>query len=117
MMIPLSLDRRNPLKPLAGVLLCVALGAGSAAFAQGSTNSQEMSLEELEAYIAEQKAALETVIENRDLTREKVEAIEDAVAEADVRQSEVRAEIAALCEERESAEPGSLETCLAENGG
>lgn len=94
---------------MALALVCAHVSAQSDA-------GTEMTLEQLEAYIAEQKAALETVIENRDLTAEKAESVNEALAAAEAREAEVQAELEALCEEREEIEAGSKGDCLVANG-
>ena len=77
---------------------------------------QTMTIEELEAYIEEQKAALAQVEANRAETAEKAEEINAALQEQEARQAEIEAEFKALCEEQDKLNPGSLDTCLAELG-
>ena len=59
-----------------------------------------MTLDELEAYIAEQKAALERAEENRRITREKEEKVREELARREARREELERELEALCEER-----------------
>ncbi len=103
--------------PLMRTLTCAAMLAFGAHAAAQSDTSTEMSLEELEAYIAKQKAALDTVIENRELTARKAESVTEALEKAQAREAEVQAELETLCEQREQLEAGSLEGCLENNGG
>jgi len=82
-------------------------------WASGSlAQDQEMSVKELEAYIAEQRAALEQVIENRDATEKQAMDIKKAGDEQRERQAKLEEEIRALCEEQEEVEPGTLDECL-----
>ena len=61
-----------------------------------------MTLEELEAYIAEQKAALERVEENREITREKERRVREELERREARRQELEDELESLCEERAS---------------
>ena len=81
-----------------------------------AADPQTMTVEELERYIAEQKAQLEQVRQNRDLTAEKARRVREALAEKEAERLAREAELAALCEEREAIEPGSIERCLARIG-
>lgn len=99
-----------PRAGLVGLSAALLLGV-SAAVAQDSA-PQEMTLDELEAYIAEQKAALESVIANKEKTEREVENVQQALEQITARESEFVAEIEALCDEREELEPGTREGCL-----
>ena len=59
-----------------------------------------MTLEELEAYIAEQKVALERVEENREITREKERRVREELDRREARRQELEEELRTLCEER-----------------
>jgi septal ring factor EnvC (AmiA/AmiB activator) len=103
--------------PLIRAFVCAAALACSAQAAAQSEGGTAMSLDELEAHIAEQKAALDTVIENRELTARKAESISEALEQAKAREAEVQAELETLCDDREKLEPGTKEACLKQNGG
>ena len=59
-----------------------------------------MTLEELEVYIEEQKAALERVERNREITREKEARVREQLERREDRRRELETELRALCEER-----------------
>ena len=103
-----------------GMHLAIALFVVVAAFmmlAPASTYAQqELSVEELEAYIAKQKEALEAVRANRDETEKKATEIQEALAEQEARRLEVEAELEALCMEREEIDPGTFDECIASLG-
>ena len=84
---------------LALALACVPLAPS---FAQQSTGGQSMTLEELEAYIAEQRAALERVEENREITREKERRVREQLERREARRQELEDELETLCQERAS---------------
>lgn len=65
-----------------------------------AANGVSMTLEELEAYIAEQKAALEKVERNHEITLEKAKQVEEELARRKAREAELREEVRALCEDR-----------------
>lgn len=100
---------------IVGGLLALCLGLMSPGFAQ-DTAPKALTLEELEAHIAEQKAALEAVVENREKTELQLVEVEEALAEASGREDAFAADIDKLCKEREALEPGSLDDCLAALG-
>lgn len=77
------------------------------------TAQQQMTVEELENYIAEQKAALEAVKSNRDETERKAQEVRETLAEQAERQAMVEEELEALCKEQEELKPGSYEQCRA----
>ena len=66
-----------------------------------------MTLEELEAYIAEQKAALERVEENREITREKERRVREELERREARRQELEEELRSLCEERAAVVAGA----------
>lgn len=74
---------------------------------------QTMTVEELENYIEEQKAALAQVEANRAETAQKAEEINTALEEQQARRAEIEAEFKSLCEEQEKLKPGSLDACMA----
>jgi len=75
---------------------------------------QNMTVEELEQYIEEQKAALAQVEANRAETAKKAEEVNAALREQEARRSEIEAEFKALCEEQEKLKPDSFDECMAE---
>ena len=80
------------------------------------TDSKELSLEELEAYIAEQKEELQSVIENREVTKSKADSIQEALEAAKAREAQVKSELSVLCGQREQLVQGSGVECREENG-
>lgn len=78
------------------------------------TAQQAMTPEELESYIDKQRAALERVKKNRELTEEKARAAREALAEQDARRAELEAQMESLCAEREAVEASTYEACLGE---
>ena len=92
---------------LASVLLALSLGVPVWAAAQ----QKQLSVEELEAYIAEQKTVLEEAQANRDKTQKKVDEVKEALAEQDARKALVEDELETLCKEQEALKPGTYEDC------
>ena len=77
-----------------------------------------MTLEELEAYIEEQKAALERAERNRELTREKEAKVREELERRETRRQELEAELRTLCEERGGADAEDLpDGCEADPAG
>ncbi len=93
------------------LLLALSIGLSSAAMAQ----QQELSVEELEKYIAEQKELLEEVLANRDETADKVEQVREALAEQEARKALVEDELETLCQEQEELKPGSYDECRSQH--
>ena len=93
------------------LLVCVTL-ASLGAVAQQT----EMSVEQLEAYIQEQKDALEQAIFSRDQTEAKVREVQEAMAEQDARREQLQNEVDELCLEREAIDVGSYDDCKAQFG-
>jgi len=77
---------------------------------EGAT--QNMTLEELEAFVEAQKEALDKVRSSRDVTADKTEKAREALSEEEERRAEAKAEVEKLCEELETLEPGSLDECM-----
>ena len=88
-----------------------AAPAGDAAPAE--SERREMTVEELERFIAEQKAALDEVRRNREITADRAREVRAELDEREARRRETEAELEALCKERESLRPGSYEDCVA----
>jgi len=97
---------------IAALSLLIAAGSPLPVFAQAE--QQELSVEELEKYIEEQKAALAEVEANRDETESKARKVRDALAEQEARRERVREELEALCKEQDAINPGSYDDCAAE---
>ena len=76
----------------------------------------EISVEQLEAYIQEQKDALEQAIFNRDQTEAKVREVQEAIAEQDARREQLQNEVDQLCLERDAVDAGSYDDCKAQFG-
>jgi len=85
------------------LLICAAVNA-----------QQSMSVQELENFILKKKSELSEAIEQRDETLDKRAELEKKRAEQAERQEAIEQELRTLCEERDAAEPGSLDDCLAE---
>ncbi len=92
---------------LSSVLLALSLSLPVLAAAQ----QKQLSVEELEAYIAEQKIVLEEALANRDKTQKKVDKVKESLAEQDARKARVENELEALCKEQEKLKPGTYEDC------
>ncbi|MGK0228777.1 MAG: putative Holliday junction resolvase-like endonuclease [Gammaproteobacteria bacterium] len=90
-------------------LVFAALSVGTAAAQQ-----KEMSVEELELYIQEQKAALEQAISNRDETSAKAHKVQEALAKQNARREQLEKEVDELCLELDVADPGSYDDCKAQ---
>ena len=97
----------------AGWMTMLSLVLVFATSVPGLAQQKQLSVEELEQYISEQKAAFDAVRENRDATEKKAQAVRDALAEQSARREKVEAELNALCEEQEKLQSGSYEQCLA----
>ena len=80
--------------------------------ANGATAQSDMSLEELEKLVEQQKAALEEAIANREATKERAADVREKLSESEERKRAVEEELAQLCEEQEAAQPGTLEDCM-----
>ena len=99
--------RPAPARALPIALAAVLAGAPCIpASAQQSTGGQSMTLEELEAYIAEQKAALERVEKNREITREKERKVREELERREARREALEQELRTLCEERAALAAG-----------
>ncbi len=92
---------------LTSILLALSLGVPVLAAAQ----QKQLSVEELEAYIAEQKTVLEEAQTNRDKTQKKADEVKEALAEQDARKALVVDELETLCKEQEELKPGTYEDC------
>ncbi|MEE9320548.1 MAG: hypothetical protein V3U76_08895 [Granulosicoccus sp.] len=80
--------------------------------ATASQAQQAMTIEELEAYIEEQKSALGEVEANREKTAEEVEKLQAALAIEEEKRSAVETEIDSLCKEQEEIKGGSYDDCM-----
>ncbi len=96
------------------VVTRVALAAGLLTMAVNATAQQSMTVDELEAYIAEKKAKLTEALDQRDATLEKQAELDKKRAEQEARQQKLEEELRTLCEDREATEPGTLDACLEE---
>lgn len=90
------------------------MAAGLLTIALNATAQQSMTVEELEAYIEQKRTELDAAIDQRDVTLEKQAELDQKRAEQEARQQKLEEELRTLCEEREAAEPGTLEACLKE---
>ncbi len=93
------------------LLLAMSLCLSGVAMAQ----QKQLSVEELEKYISEQKELLEEVRANRDETAEKAEQVRDALAEQEAHKALVEEELNTLCQEQEELKPGSYEECRSQH--
>jgi len=92
------------------LLLAMLASTSSALFAQ----QKEMTLEELEQYIAEQRDALDLAKQNRDDTKARVEDAQNAIDEQELRHQDLLDEVDTLCREQEELQPGSFADCMAQ---
>ena len=76
------------------------------------TAERAMTVEELERFIEQRKAALERVRENREITADKANEVERALAEQRERQRAAEDELETLCRERDALEPEGYENCM-----
>lgn len=88
---------------LLGLCLCIPVVAAA--------QQKQLSVEELETYIAEQKIVLDEVLDNRDKTQKKVDKVKQALAEQEARKALVEEELETLCKEQEELKPGTYEEC------
>lgn len=106
------------MKPISGKsLLGVIAVSACLVWSPASVLAQqkELTVEELEKYIEQQKAELEEVLANREQTEAKAQAVRDALAEQEARQLSVEEELEKLCNEREVLEPGTYDECMAQS--
>jgi hypothetical protein len=75
---------------------------------------KQMSVEQLEQYILEQKSALEEAIANREATEAKAREVEEALAEQAARREQLEKEVDELCLEHDAVEAGSYDDCKAQ---
>ena len=92
-------------------LLACCLGVMATA---AQAQQKSMTVEELEQYIAQKKAALDQVKQNRDITNDKVRKVNQALESQQQRHAGVESEVQALCREQDELKPGTLDDCLAE---
>jgi len=97
------------IKPL---IISVCMSAAIVSELAGA-QQKSMTIEELEQYIQEQKAALEEVIINRDETEKKALEVREALEEQDARRQLVEEELDMLCTEQEALKPGTYDECTA----
>ncbi len=96
----------------AGVLITALIVMTGTLLAPVALQAQtQLTVEELEKYIEEQKAALDAVKANRGETEKKAQEVNEALAEQEARQAMVEEELEALCKEQEELKPGSYDTC------
>lgn len=88
---------------LAVVVALALLGHSAAVVAQ--TDTSEMSVEQLEAFIKEQQEALEAAISERDRNMQAKKEVEDQLAEQKIKQKEIEEELKTLCEEKAELDP------------
>lgn len=109
----------NKTQRLARVLVCafsmIVLPAMVAA--QNDSQSNEMSVEQLEMLVAEQKAELEEVIANRSETQVIADQLREKLAESEDRRESVQQELETLCREREELQADSFEECMNKSDG
>lgn len=106
----------NSFAGLRTITLAVLLATGSVFPVAVQAQQKELSVEELEKYIEEQKAELAKVEANREETEAKAREVRDAIAEQDARKARVQEELNALCKEQEEITPGTYDECAAEAG-
>lgn len=92
----------------ASVILFTAFLYQTSALAQSNT----MTADELEEYIAQKKLALEEARKEKELNEEKSAKIKELLASKEEDQEKLIEEMEELCEERNKVEPGSYEACI-----
>ncbi len=75
--------------------------------------SEDMSVEELEQFVAEQKELLNEAKLNRDETEAQAAEVREALAEQEARREQLEKEVDDLCSELDKADPGSYDDCKA----
>ena len=70
------------------------------------------SVEELEKAIAQQRTALEEAIANREQIAAKVAEIQAELGESDERRTELEEQLKTLCEEQETLNDVSFQSCI-----
>jgi len=87
--------------------LLFVMGAGFSASAHAQSAAGTMSVEELEAFIEEQKEALEAAIAERDRNMAAQKEIEEQLEAQKAKQAEIEKELEVLCDERKQLDPDS----------
>ncbi len=90
------------------------VGTGLLFIGAAANAQQSMTVEELENFILKKKSELNEAIKQRDDTINKRAELDLKRTEQAQRQNDLEQELRTLCEEREAAEPGSENACLAE---
>ena len=75
--------------------------------------SEDMSIEELEQFVVEQKDLLDEAKLNRDETEAQAAEVREALAEQEARREQLEKEVDELCAELDKAEPGTYDDCKA----
>ncbi len=81
-----------------------------------SAQQQEMSVEELEAFVEEQKQLLEEAKANREETESRANAVREALAEQEARREQLEKEVTDLCQELVDAGETTMDECKANFG-
>ena len=100
--------RANPLK----IALAAALTVGLMSAPAIVSAQQQLSVEELEKKVEEQRIALEEAIANREATAAQAEEIQAALDESEESRLAVEAKIETLCKEQEELNAGSFDECM-----
>lgn len=92
------------------------LAADSAENAEESaaqnTAEGDMSLEELEKLVEQQRIALEEAIASRESTKARAAAVRARLSESEERKQAVEEELLQLCESQENVQPGTFDRCM-----
>lgn len=106
---------KSNVQPLRTLVSSLLLGLSLSVPVIASAQQQQLSVDELEAYIVEQKSVLEAAQANRDKTKDKVEQVKAALAEQDARKARVEEELETLCKQQEELKPGTYGDCKSQS--
>ncbi len=74
---------------------------------------REMTIDELQEYVDEKKAALEVVQQNHEVTQDEARKVRLALEQKQQRLKKIEDELGNLCLEQEKIEAGTLDQCMA----
>ena len=102
--------------PIARLTLVAGLMAAATWASSVSAQQNAMTLDELEAYVQQQRIELEEAIANRDENRARVEELQIALQEQSERRELLQSEVESLCQEHDDVEPGTFSECMDQYG-
>lgn len=80
------------------------------AVSTAQTDTTEMTVEQLEAFINEQQEALQAAISERDRSMAEKKEVEEQLAEQQARQEQIEEELKTLCLEKAKLDPAADQT-------